>query len=62
VKNGTNTSFVLAFTPTVGTEEVFLNGVLQEPGAGNDYTISGGTITMLTAPASDDKLVVCYFK
>jgi phage-related tail fiber protein len=62
VKNGSNTTFTLAFTPTSGTEEVFLNGVLQEPGAGNDYTISGGTITMLTAPASDDKLVVCYFK
>jgi phage-related tail fiber protein len=62
VKNGTNATFTLAFTPTTGTEEVFLNGVLQEPGVGNDYTISGGTITMLTAPASDDKLVVCYFK
>ncbi|MBA4851356.1 head decoration protein [Emticicia sp. BO119] len=62
VKNGTNTTFTLAFTPSANTEEVFLNGVLQEPGAGNDYTISGGTITMLTAPASDDKLVVCYFK
>lgn len=61
-KNGTNQTFTLANTPTTGTEEVFLNGILQEPGAGNDYTISGGTITMLTAPASDDKLVVSYFK
>ncbi len=61
-KNGTNFSFSLAFTPTAGTEEVFLNGLLQEPGAGNDYTISGSNITMATAPVSDDKLVVSYFK
>lgn len=61
-KNGSNTAFSLASTPTAGTEEVFLNGLLQEPGAGNDYTISGSNITMATAPVSDDKLVVCYFK
>lgn len=61
-KNGTNTVFTLANAPTAGTEEVFLNGVLQESGSGNDYTISGGTITMAVAPASDDKIVVSYFK
>ncbi len=45
-----NTTFVLANTPVAGTQQVFLNGVLQFPGAGNDYTISGDTITMLDAP------------
>lgn len=58
--NGTNTVFTLAATPTVGTEEVFLNGLLQEPGAGNDYTISGATITYLTAPVSTDRIRVNY--
>ena len=58
--NGSNTSYTLANTPTSGTEEVFLNGILQQVGAGNDYTISGGTITMLTAPASGDRLLVNY--
>jgi phage-related tail fiber protein len=62
VKNGTNVTFSLANTPTAGTEELFLNGILQESGSGNDYTISGGTITMAVAPASDDKIVVSYFK
>jgi hypothetical protein len=35
---------------------------LLEPGAGNDYTISGGTITMLSAPATGDRLKVNYYK
>ena len=58
--NGSNTAFTLAATPVVGSEQVFLNGLLQEPGAGNDYTISGAAITYLTAPASTDRLRVNY--
>jgi hypothetical protein len=45
-----------------GSEEVFLNGILQEPGAGNDYTISGATITYLAAPLTNDRLRVSYMK
>jgi hypothetical protein len=60
--NGSNTAFTLANTPIAGTEEVYLNGVLQEPGAGNDYTISTVTITYLTAPLSGDKIRVSYQK
>lgn len=60
--NGSNTSFSLANTPTSGTEEVFLNGILQDAGSGNDYTISSSTITMLSPPLSGDKLRVSYFK
>ena len=58
--NGSNVTFTLANTPKSGYEMVFLNGVLQDAGAGNDYTISGGTITMLTAPVSGDKIRVSY--
>lgn len=58
--NGSNTSFTLANTPASGTEEVYLNGILQEPGAGNDYTISTNTITYLTAPLTGDRLRVSY--
>lgn len=58
--NGSNTSFTLANTPVVGSEEVFLNGLLQEPGAGNDYTISGATISYLAAPVTTDRLRVNY--
>lgn len=60
--DGSNTSFVLANTPTTGTEEVFLNGLLQDQGSGKDYTISGGTITMLAAPLTGEKILVNYRK
>jgi fiber protein len=60
--NGANTTFTLAATPTAGTEEIFLNGLLLEPGAGNDYTISGATITMLVIPQTGDRLKANYRK
>lgn len=60
--NGSNTSFSLANTPVAGSEHLYLNGVLQESGAGNDYTISSNTITMATAPLSGEKIRVSYRK
>jgi len=60
--NGSNVTFTLASAPTANTEQLFLNGLLLEPGAGNDYTISGQTITMLTAPATGDRLKASYWK
>jgi hypothetical protein len=60
--NGSNVTFTLANTPVSGSEHLYLNGVLQESGAGNDYTISTATITMLTAPASGEKIRVSYRK
>jgi len=60
--NGSNTTFTLANTPVAGSEHVYLNGMLLESGSGNDYTISGATITMLTAPISGDKIRVSYRK
>jgi hypothetical protein len=59
--NGSTTAFTLANTPVSGTESVYLNGVLQDAGAGNDYTISTNTITMLAAPLTGDKLRVSYW-
>lgn len=46
--NDSNVTFTLAHTPTAGSEHVFLNGVLQN--ITSDYTISGDTITFVTAP------------
>lgn len=60
--NGSNTAFTLANTPVSGSEHVYLNGVLQESGAGNDYTISGNSITFTTAPLTGEKLRVSYRK
>lgn len=60
--NGTNAVFTLANTPVSGSEQVFLNGLLQEPGSGNDYQISGGTITFNAAPPSGARIRVSYIK
>lgn len=61
--NGSNTSFTLANTPVSGTEMVYTNGLLQQAGSGNDYTISGTGITFLTGaiPQSGDRVLVSYF-
>lgn len=56
------TAFTLANTPTVGTEQVYLNGMLQEPGAGNDYTILTTAITFLSTVQTTDRLRVSYMK
>jgi hypothetical protein len=60
--NGLNATFVLANAPIAGKESVYLNGLLMDVGAGNDYTISGNTITMLQVPQVGDKLRVTYLK
>jgi len=63
------TVVTLANAPVTGTEMVYVNGVLMDEGAGNDYTISGATITFefgLDYHASNankrDKVLVTYFK
>lgn len=60
---GSNAQFTLANTPIAGSEEVYVNGVLQNAG-GNDYSISGATITFQTGaiPQSGDVLLVNYRK
>jgi hypothetical protein len=50
--------FVLANTPTPNSEQVFLNGVLQNFGPDNDYTIADKTITFNTNTQIDDTDVV----
>lgn len=60
--NGTNTAFTIANTPVAGSVRLYLNGVRLRSGAGNDYTISGNTITMLYAPATGDVLIADYIK
>jgi hypothetical protein len=39
------TLFTLPNTPVASTEMIFVNGVLQQRGAGNDYQITGATVT-----------------
>ena len=60
--NGSNTSFSLSPTPTVSANvNCFENGVQQQQGSGNDYTISGATITYLTAPPTGSKLNCLWY-
>lgn len=59
--NGSNTVFYLSGTPMSGKEMVFLNGIMQNAGAGNDYTISGSTVTFATAPIAGDIILATYF-
>lgn len=58
--DGTNAIFVLANTPTAGTECVFLQGILKN--SGTDYTITGDTITFSTPPTIGDVILVNYLK
>lgn len=57
--NGSNDTFTLANTPASGKEEVFLNGILQEPG-GEDYTITTNSIVFVSAPLTGDRIRVNY--
>jgi hypothetical protein len=60
--NGSNTSFTLSPTPTASADvNCFENGLQQQQGAGNDYTISGATITYLTAPPTGTKLNCLWY-
>lgn len=63
VANGTNLAFTLPNSPLASTEMVFVNGVVQQRGAGNDYQISGATITFEAgnAPQVGAILVATYF-
>jgi len=59
--NGSNTVFTLAFVPSPASSlNLFLNGLLLDQG--QDYTLSGQTITFLTVtvPQSGDLLQASY--
>jgi hypothetical protein len=60
--DGANVTFSLAHTVVAGAEQLYLNGVLQQAGAGADYTINGTAITMTTAPLAEDSLLATYVK
>lgn len=58
--NSSNVTYTLANSPVAGTVEVYLNGLLQAPGSGLDYTISGQTITFSKAPHTNSDIYVSY--
>lgn len=62
VIDGVNAVFTVANTPYAGTETVFLNGMMLEPGADNDYQLVGKDITLAAAPLTGDRVKVSYFR
>lgn len=60
VIDGSNTVFTLAHTPLYGIE-LILNGATLKPGASEDYTITGLTITFAIPPASSS-LIICHYE
>lgn len=60
--NGTNVTFTLANVPTSGTVRLYVNGIRMSPGSGNDYTMSGLTITFTAGatPLTGDVILADY--
>lgn len=56
--NGSNTTFTLTTSPTLNSEMVFLNGLVQTPST--DYTVSGSVVTFIAAPFTGDSVRVTY--
>jgi len=48
--DGMNTNFELSQEPKIGSEHVYLNGLLQDPGVGYDYIIIDNLITFNYPP------------
>jgi hypothetical protein len=60
VQDGTNVEYTLSATPIAGTEQIFVNGLLQYPGAGNDYLIVGTVVTFTTPPTAVDRISINF--
>jgi hypothetical protein len=58
--DGTNNTFALAHEPVLGSEHVYLNGILQES-SGEDYTMETNTIYFTVAPESGSRLRCTYY-
>ena len=58
--DGVNKEFKLQFTPELNSEHIYLNGLLQDQGENNDYTISGKIITFNISPQISSKITCSY--
>jgi len=59
--NGINSTYSLQYTPSVGSDMVFLNGILQRNGDQFDYTVIGNVILFNTAPPIGSTIICNYF-
>jgi hypothetical protein len=62
VANGINLVFTLPYTSSFNRDD-FVNGVLQQRGAGNDYQITGATVTFEAgnSPLTASNVIATYF-
>jgi len=58
--NGSNKVFTLSTTPDTGSLSLYLNGLRQEEGSGNDYTLTGVTIVFTEAPQIGDIIIASF--
>lgn len=58
--DGVNRHFYIKKIPVVGTEHIFVNGLLQMEGHGNDYVIESNMITFEDAPIVGMKIICSY--
>lgn len=63
-KNGVNKTFTTFYDFKPGTTKLYLNGIRQAEGVGNDYAeqVDHLTITFTNAPQSSDVLIIDYYK
>jgi hypothetical protein len=59
--DGINTTYVLSHEPTLGSEHLYLNGVLIEEGTETDYSISGSVIVFDNPLLEGMKLHCTYY-
>ena len=58
--NGSNVTFTLAHIPITNSQKGYVNGARQNPGSGNDYTISSSTVTFSIAPPTSSVILFDY--
>jgi hypothetical protein len=58
--NSSNETYSLAYSPIAGSLRLVLNGLTLHSGAGNDFTLSGSTITFLYPPTTGSNLICWY--
>jgi hypothetical protein len=58
--DGVNVTFLLSSIPIPGSEHLYLNGLLQDEGIGEDYTIIDNIITYNEPPLTNMKLRCSY--
>jgi EamA domain-containing membrane protein RarD len=61
--SGSDVTFTLSFAPVSAASLILtLDGLVLTQGSGKDYTLSGNTITMATAPETGQILWASYSK